>query len=69
MGLLAPQEKPDIGRAVAAFGAASRLAPLTRLEIDFRLPHRAGPYVHLWDEPLLREMAIHLFDAATGRRR
>lgn len=58
------QDRRQLAGVAALREAARRLAPLTRLEIDFRLPHRAGPYVHLWDEPLLREMAIHLFDAA-----
>ncbi|WP_152645662.1 Gfo/Idh/MocA family protein [Streptacidiphilus albus] len=58
------QDRRQLAGVAALREAARRLAPLTRLEIDFRLPHQAGPYVHLWDEPLLREMAIHLFDAA-----
>lgn len=62
--LAVTQDRRQLSGTRALQAAASRLAPLTRLEIDFRLPHRAGPYVHLWDEPLLREMAIHLFDAA-----
>ncbi|MEY9930020.1 putative dehydrogenase [Catenulispora sp. GP43] len=62
--LAVTQDRRQLSGTRALKEAARRLAPLTRLEIDFRLPHRAGPYVHLWDEPLLREMAIHLFDAA-----
>ncbi|WP_344659469.1 Gfo/Idh/MocA family oxidoreductase [Catenulispora subtropica] len=62
--LAVTQDRRHLSGTKALQRAAARLAPLTRLEIDFRLPHRAGPYVHLWDEPLLREMAIHLFDAA-----
>lgn len=62
--LAVTQDRRQLAGTRALQAAAHRLAPLTRLEIDFRLPHRAGPYVHLWDEPLLREMAIHLFDAA-----
>ena len=62
--LAVTQDRRQLSGTRALIAAARRLAPLTRLEIDFRLPHRAGPYVHLWDEPLLREMAIHLFDAA-----
>ena len=62
--LAVTQDRRQLSGTRALKAAARRLAPLTRLEIDFRLPHRAGPYVHLWDEPLLREMAIHLFDAA-----
>lgn len=62
--LAVTQDRRQLSGTQALKAVAGRLAPLTRLEIDFRLPHRAGPYVHLWDEPLLREMAIHLFDAA-----
>ncbi|NUP46693.1 MAG: Gfo/Idh/MocA family oxidoreductase [Catenulispora sp.] len=62
--LAVTQDRRQLSGVRALQRAVARLAPLTRLEIDFRLPHRAGPYVHLWDEPLLREMAIHLFDAA-----
>jgi predicted dehydrogenase len=62
--LAVTQDRRQLSGTRALKDAAKRLAPLTRLEIDFRLPHRAGPYVHQWDEPLLREMAIHLFDAA-----
>ncbi|MFI7006459.1 Gfo/Idh/MocA family protein [Streptomyces sp. NPDC050145] len=61
--LAVTQDRRQLAGVVALREAARRLAPLNRLEIDFRLPHRAGPFADP-DEPLLREMAIHFFDAA-----
>jgi len=46
--------------------AVEKLGPLTSLGCDFYIPHRGDPSVFVFSfaQPLLLDMAVHLFDAA-----